>query len=91
VRNITGDSNLQRMSSKTSVFSEYRRGLESSANIPEDLNLRRKKVTLNLFHTNSFSSGKGKGKKGKEIPLQTWTGPESSRSLRLPYLKIIGI
>jgi hypothetical protein len=26
----------------------------------------------------------------KAIPLQTWTGPEGSRSLRLPDLKIIG-
>jgi len=29
--------------------------------------------------------GKGKGKsKGKAIPLQAWTGLESSRRLRLP-------
>jgi hypothetical protein len=28
--------------------------------------------------------------KGKAIPLQTLTGPESSRSLRLPYFKTIG-
>jgi hypothetical protein len=29
-----------------------------------------------------------KKKKGKAIPLQTWTGPERSR--RLPYFKTIG-
>jgi hypothetical protein len=32
---------------------------------------------------------KGKGK-CKAIPLQTWTGPESSRSFRLPDFKAIG-
>ena len=35
-------------------------------------------------------SVKVKGK-GKAIPLQAWTGPEDSRSLRLPDLKTIGI
>jgi hypothetical protein len=28
--------------------------------------------------------------KGKAIPLQAWTGPEGSRSLRFQDLKIIG-
>jgi len=28
-------------------------------------------------------------KKGKAIPLQTWTGPEGSRRLRLPDFKTI--
>jgi hypothetical protein len=28
--------------------------------------------------------------KGKVIPLQAWTGPERSRSLRLPDFKAIG-
>jgi hypothetical protein len=28
--------------------------------------------------------------KGKAIPLQTWTGREGSRRLRLPDFKIIG-
>ena len=28
--------------------------------------------------------------KGKEIPLQAWTGPEGSRRLRLPDFKTIG-
>ena len=28
--------------------------------------------------------------KGKAIPLQTWTGPEGSRKLRLPHFKTFG-
>jgi hypothetical protein len=28
--------------------------------------------------------------KGKAVPLQTWTGPESPRALRLPDFQIIG-
>jgi hypothetical protein len=28
--------------------------------------------------------------KGKAIPLKTWTGPEGSRRLKLPYFKKIG-
>jgi len=28
--------------------------------------------------------------KGKSMPLQSWTGPEGSRRLRLPDFKIIG-
>jgi hypothetical protein len=36
----------------------------------------------------SLSKGKGKG---KAIPLQAWTGPENSRSLKLPDFKPIGI
>jgi len=31
----------------------------------------------------------GKGK-GKATPLQTWTGPEGSRRLKLPDFKTIG-
>jgi len=32
-----------------------------------------------------------KGKdKGKAIPLQAWTGPDSSRRMRLPDFKTIG-
>jgi hypothetical protein len=27
--------------------------------------------------------------KGKAIPLQAWTGPEGSRSLRLPDFKMV--
>jgi len=26
----------------------------------------------------------------KTIPLQTWTGPEGSRSLRFPHFKTVG-
>ena len=29
--------------------------------------------------------------KGKAIPLESWTGPEGSRRLRLPNFKTIGI
>jgi hypothetical protein len=29
-------------------------------------------------------------KKGKEIPLQAWTGPEGCRKLRLPDFKTVG-
>ena len=36
-----------------------------------------------------FRSYKGKGK-GKAIQLQAWTGPEGSRSVRLPDFKTIG-
>jgi len=28
--------------------------------------------------------------KGKAIPLQAWTGPEGSRTMRLPDFKTIG-
>ena len=28
--------------------------------------------------------------KGKAIPLQAWTGPEGSRSLRVPDFKTVG-
>jgi hypothetical protein len=31
-----------------------------------------------------------KGRKGKAIPLQALTGPESSRGLKLPDVKTIG-
>jgi hypothetical protein len=31
-----------------------------------------------------------KANEGKAIPLQSWTGPEGSRRLRLPDFKIIG-
>jgi hypothetical protein len=31
-----------------------------------------------------------KGKKGKAIPLEAWTGPESSRRLKFPDFKTIG-
>jgi len=31
-----------------------------------------------------------KDKRGKAIPVERWTCPEISRSLRLPYFKAIG-
>jgi hypothetical protein len=37
----------------------------------------------------SLDTGKGKGK-GKAIPLQAWTGPEGSRSLRPEDFKTVG-
>jgi hypothetical protein len=36
-----------------------------------------------------FATATRKGN-GKAIPLQAWTGPEGSRSLRLPDFKTIG-
>ena len=30
-----------------------------------------------------LSKGKGKGK-GKSVPLESWSGPEGSRKLRIP-------
>jgi len=33
---------------------------------------------------------KEKAGKCKAIPLQTWTGPEGFRRLKLPYFKTIG-
>ena len=39
--------------------------------------------------TDHFVPLKGKGK-GKAIPLQAWTGPEGSRSLRLTDFKTVG-
>jgi len=46
-------------------------------------------IPLQFVHLFCNQSKCGKGK-GKAIPLQSWTGPESSRSLRLPDFKIIG-
>jgi hypothetical protein len=48
---------------------------------------------VNTFNTKHLSKkyfesiGQGKG---KEIPLQAWTGPEDSIRLRLPDFKTIG-
>jgi hypothetical protein len=39
---------------------------------------------------NTILISDSKGKKGKSIPLQAWTGPEGSRRLRLPDFKTIG-
>jgi hypothetical protein len=54
-----------------------------------------KKIPLQLTHAHEQSSGQysdyslSKGK-GKSIPLQAWTGPEGSRSLRFPDFMTIG-
>jgi len=54
---------------------------------------------LSWVHTLSYKSRLGQGffssgchftVKGKAIPLQAWTGPDSFRSLRLPDFKTIG-
>jgi hypothetical protein len=42
----------------------------------------------NFIQMNIINQVKGKG---KAIPLQAWTGPEGSRSLRFPDFKTIGI
>ena len=39
---------------------------------------------------NFANTRKGKSKQDKAIPLQAWTGPEGSRSLRLPDFKTVG-
>jgi len=38
-------------------------------------------------YTRNTPTGKGKG---QAIPLEAWTGPEGSWSLRLPHFKTIG-
>jgi hypothetical protein len=42
---------------------------------------------LNIF---CWAGSNLQGKKAKAIPLLAWTGPEVSRSLRLPDFKTIG-
>jgi len=44
-------------------------------------------VTLRRFHVTSVTTEK---QKKAANPLQAWTGPEGSRSLRLPDFKTIG-
>jgi hypothetical protein len=48
-------------------------------------------MQLSSFITNEklIKSVKGKGK-GKAISLHAWTGPEGSRTLRLPDFKTVG-
>jgi hypothetical protein len=46
-------------------------------------------TVLNPSASNCVRKRKGKGE-GKAIPLQDWTGPESSRRLMLPDFKTIG-
>jgi hypothetical protein len=43
-----------------------------------------------VFYFILFESGKKKKKKGKEVTVQAWTGPEGSRRFRLPDFKAIG-
>ena len=45
---------------------------------------------LHGLHTDNYSSTSEARVKDKAVPLQAWTGPEGSRSLRLPDFKTIG-
>jgi hypothetical protein len=45
---------------------------------------------INKWQMEFNSEFKGLISKGKALPLQAWTDPEGSRSLRLPDLKTIG-
>ena len=44
---------------------------------------------LLLLYQSAFLIKLNEKVNGKEIPIQPWTGPEGSRSLRLPDFKII--
>jgi hypothetical protein len=46
--------------------------------------------SISSIISSSNGSINSSSKKGKAIPLQDWTGPESSRRLRLPDFKTIG-
>ena len=61
--------------------------LPSKSNKTRSLFLNLEQFAQPLSATNNNNNGKGKG---KAIPLQTWTGPEGSRRLRLPDFKRIG-
>jgi len=56
--------------------------------LQEDDHSQCQSVTIDFIH-NVICKGKGKGK-GKAIPLQAWSGPEGSMSLRLQVFKTIG-
>jgi hypothetical protein len=45
------------------------------------------KNTIAVYSEENKSSIPSYGANGKAIPLQAWTGPESSRRLRLPDFK----
>jgi len=45
---------------------------------------------LMRIHAECASENLKRRGKDKAIPLQAWTGPEGSRSLRLPDFKTIG-
>ena len=49
-------------------------------------------VKLVVHHvTGRLEKVNDKNTKGKTIPLQTWTGPEGSRMLKLSDFKTLGI
>jgi hypothetical protein len=49
-------------------------------------------VEINLDHNGilRYSSSLLRTVKGTAVPLQAWTGPEGSRSLRFPDFKTVG-
>ena len=51
--------------------------------VSDDVEQMWKESFLRQATTATFVWGKGKGK-GKEVPLQSWSGPEGSRKLRFP-------
>jgi hypothetical protein len=54
-------------------------------------NAQAPETPLKFYDDTTFWKNSRKlGVKGKAIPLQSWTGPEGSRRLRLPYFKTIG-
>jgi len=59
-----------------------------------DVRGKKKKILPNIFVINrdpvTIFIKLNNIKEGKAIPLQTWTGPEGSRRLRLPDFKTIG-
>jgi hypothetical protein len=48
------------------------------------LHLERGELLLKQLSRDQSIDGRIILKKGKEVPLQTWTGPEGSRRSRLP-------
>jgi hypothetical protein len=55
------------------------------------LQLEKAEAQVVSYITEKDNVQKGEGKhKGKAIPLQSWTGPEGFRRLRLPHFKTIG-
>jgi hypothetical protein len=61
-----------------------------------DVSLLRKENEVNIAMCidsndgSDFDSTNNIYKKGKAIPLQSWTGPEGSSRLRFPDIKTIG-
>jgi hypothetical protein len=54
------------------------------------LSIQLQNVWLTQVFTQNFALWRDDPVKGNAIPLQAWTGPEGSRSLRLPDFKTIG-